>query len=517
MKKRICSFVLLLACLVTAMAGCGGQSSGTDSPDTGTAGSNKEAGSDEKIDELIIAFRATSVPSKDAVAKVEAALNEITKEKIQATVKLQISSMGDYNQQLQLMLTGNEQVDVIGVPDAMVSSTVSGGQVIPLDDLLEQYGQGIKDACGEELLRIGLYGDQMYFLPYIADQGIGYGYYVINKNLADRYNIDVTAIETYEDLEAAFAAIHENEPDVNVVVPRMAGNVSMVQNHYTWDPLGDHFGVLDNYGQSLDVVNLFETDSYRTYVDMVHEWFLDGYISADAAAGILNGQDLMKADQAFCYSFNNKPGALEQEELNCGCELYDVQLLPTFSYTSVAWQWAIAANSTNQQKAMEFLNLMYTDSEFLNLLVYGIEGEDYVVREDGRIGYPDGIDSSNVEYSLAGSLWQFGNEFNAYIWETNDADLWEQTKKWNEEGDPSMPYYTSKAFGFRFDSSSVSNEIASVSNVYKEYAMSLEYGASDPAEVLDEMNEKLYDAGLQKIIDAKQEQLNAWAQKVGVE
>ena len=63
----------------------------------------------------------------------------------------------------------------------------------------------------------------------------------------------------------------------------------------------------------------------------------------------------------------------------------------------------------------------------------------------------------------------------------------------------------------------VSNEIAAVQNVYDQYRMSLECGVSDPNEVLDEMNEKLYAAGLQTIIDEKQKQLDKWASENGVE
>ena len=47
--------------------------------------------------------------------------------------------------------------------------------------------------------------------------------------------------------------------------------------------------------------------------------------------------------------------------------------------------------------------------------------------------------------------------------------------------------------------------------VYDEYQKSLEYGFADPDTTIAEMDKKMMDAGLQKIIDAKQEQLDAWA------
>ena len=148
---------------------------------------------------------------------------------------------------------------------------------------------------------------------------------------------------------------------------------------------------------------------------------------------------------------------------------------------------------------------MYSDPEILNLIVYGIEGEDYVLHDDGRVGYPEGKDSSSVGYTMSSMLWSFGYEFNAYVWETNDPDVWEQTKEWNKTG------LVSKAYGFVFDPTPVANQEASVQNVYDQYRMSLECGVVDPESTLAEMNEKLYAAGLQDIIDEKQAQLDEWA------
>ena len=159
---------------------------------------------------------------------------------------------------------------------------------------------------------------------------------------------------------------------------------------------------------------------------------------------------------------------------------------------------------------MEFLNLLYTDPDVINLLAYGVEDVDYVVHEDGRVGYPEGLDSSTVGYSMASQLWSFGYEFNAHVWETNEPDVWEQTKEWNQTG------LVSKAYGFVYDPTPVATAKAAVQNVYDEYRMSLECGVVDPETTLAEMNERMYAAGLQDIIDEKQRQLDEWAAANGV-
>ena len=69
----------------------------------------------------------------------------------------------------------------------------------------------------------------------------------------------------------------------------------------------------------------------------------------------------------------------------------------------------------------------------------------------------------------------------------------------------------SAASGFTFDTTNVANEVTAVQNVYNEYQASVEYGFVDPETGIAEMNEKMMSAGLQKIIDEKQTQLDAWA------
>ena len=52
------------------------------------------------------------------------------------------------------------------------------------------------------------------------------------------------------------------------------------------------------------------------------------------------------------------------------------------------------------------------------------------------------------------------------------------------------------------------NEVAAVTNVCNEYRCALEFGALDPETAIPEFLGKLEDAGIQKIIDEKQKQLN---------
>lgn len=523
MKKRFLALILAL-CMVLGLAACGnsGGSSGGDTSGKATDGKGAtdakndpgtEAGTkadDGEIAHLVMSFRTSgTVPAEDQIHKVEDAINEITREKIGAEVELMIIQSGSYKQQMTLMLSGDEQLDIMGANGNIIPSAVAGEQIRDLGPLLEEYGQPIVELLGEDLMGCGKFNNVQYCLPVQADSALGLGYYTMRKDLVDKYNIDVSTIKSYEDLTKVFELIHEKEPDITVVAPGSAGQ-SFMQFSCEWDKLGNYFGVLDNHGQdSLEVVNLFETENYINFVNVMRDWYTKGFISPDVTNSTESGAAQMKAGTLFAYANSNKPGIDTQEAMNTGCEVVGAQVLDTITWTGNNWQWTIPENSKYPEKAMQFLVLLYTDPQILNTIVYGIENEDYVIHEDGRVGYPEGVDATNVGYSMANMLWSFGYEFNAYVWETNDPDVWEQTKAWNKTG------LVSKAYGFVFDSTPVANEIAAVQNVYDQYRMSVECGVVDPGLALEEMNEKMEKAGLGDIIKEKQRQLDEWAEANG--
>jgi putative aldouronate transport system substrate-binding protein len=141
----------------------------------------------------------------------------------------------------------------------------------------------------------------------------------------------------------------------------------------------------------------------------------------------------------------------------------------------------------------------------MNLLNWGIEGEHYVFVNDEKtiIDFPKGVNVDNTRYNL-NIGWELPNQFIAHIWNGNDSDLWDRYKAFDEEA------IKSPAYGFIYDPSVVQNELIALSMVRNRYRKALETGSVDPDVVLDEFNEALYRAGLQKVIDEKQKQLDEW-------
>ena len=218
----------------------------------------------------------------------------------------------------------------------------------------------------------------------------------------------------------------------------------------------------------------------------------------------------MRAHRAFAMSTGLKPGFDTQESQVVGEEVVSVALTECYTTSTIVQtaQWCIPHNATEPEAAMRFLNLLYTDTELINLFDWGIEGTHYVKTEDGHITYPEGVDSENSGYSL-GLGWIFGNQYLSYVWEGDDLDLYDQLKEFNDSA------LKSGAFGFVYDSNNVKTEVAAVSNVLNEYRAGLEFGVMDPETTLPEFLGALDAAGINTIIEEKQRQLDEWVAAQG--
>lgn len=490
--------VMLVAVVMLAACSSGNSGSGTDKPANGEPGKGNKA---EESYELTMAYFTFGSVPKDQLL-IEEELNKIAKGKINATVKLLPISFSAWQNQVNLMLTSNEKLDLMLLMGTTYANQVSKGQLVELDGLLESHGAGIVEALGPDYSKASLINGKSYGVPTIRDLAQKYGFYM-PQSLVDKYQLNLADVKSLDDLEPILKTIKENEPGLTPIVNGV--NASPITTFSTRDSLGDDMGVLLDNGQNLNVVNWFETEEYAASVKQMREWYLAGYIGKDAVTVKESKSDLIKAGKGASALAAMKPGFDVQESRQTGVPIASVELLPPTAKTNTVTNimWGIAKNSENPQKAMEWLNLMYTDKDVVNLLNWGIEGTHYVKVSDTVIDYPEGVDSGNVGYSGLG--WMFGNQFLSYIFKGDDEELWDKMKAFNDGA------VKSKALGFTFDSTPVKTEFAAVSNVISQYRIALECGALDPDKALPEFNAKLKDAGIDKIIAEKQKQLDVWA------
>ena len=160
----------------------------------------------------------------------------------------------------------------------------------------------------------------------------------------------------------------------------------------------------------------------------------------------------------------------------------------------------IPSTSKHAAAAMKYVNELYTNHELMTLFYCGIEGTNYVLDETGRRDYPEGVDASNNTWTeqkvMAGNQlltppWNYQSE----TWRDDVMEFWKTVN-------------VSPAMGFHFDYTGLETEYAAVTSVLAEYKQGLYNGVLDFDSAYPQFLAAMEEAGLNKIIEAKQAQLN---------
>jgi putative aldouronate transport system substrate-binding protein len=456
--------------------------------------------------EAVMAYSIFEAMPRD-IQLVEDEINKITVPKINVKVKLAPISATNYRQQINLMLSGSEKIDLLAVYSDSFGSYVSKGQLLPLNNLLDKYGEGIRVIVDKDYLRAGTVDGKLYAVTTTMKPASAYGA-MIRKDLLDKYRIDASEIKSLADFEQILKFMKEKEPELPLLVPAAPWQ-SILNGASNSDVLGDGIGVLQNYEKDLIVTNFYETKEYDQLLHKIREWNNAGYIMKGAALNKENNTDLFKSNKAFAALVTIYPGLAETNSRVAGTDIVTISFTkPIISTKDVQEiQWSIAKNSKDNVKAMQLLNLMYSNQEINNLLSWGIEGKHYVKTGAADIiDYPKGINISNTGYGL-NIYWQFPNPYPQYTWKGWAPNFYAKLKEFSGGA------IKSKALGFTFDPTSVKTELAAVNNIINQYVVPLESGIVDPDRVLPEFLLKLKAAGIDKVIAEKQRQLNEWAKE----
>lgn len=164
MRKKSLKLMILVLCItmLTMLAACGGTNSNNASPGTSTpsSGQKNDDGNAEELEQITITFFDKNYGNEftNDVAK------EITR-KTGVFVEI-LPQTGNVEEKLNLMLAGGDYPDVILMDRSspLVDKYISAGAVIPLNDLIEEYGPDIKEMYGNTLNRSRSEDGKNYYL-----------------------------------------------------------------------------------------------------------------------------------------------------------------------------------------------------------------------------------------------------------------------------------------------------------------------------------------------------------------
>lgn len=471
------------------------------------SGCSKKSDTDKKKDKVVtLTWYQIGDNQKDDKMVIDKA-NQYLEKKIGVKLNVIKIGFGDYNQKMQVVINTGDDWDMCftcsWANDYLQNA--EKGAFLPLDKMLKTTGKEMYDKIDPKFWKAAKVEGKTYAVP--SEKEIGSEpMWVFTKEYVDKYHIPYKNIHTLEDLEPWLKLIHEKEPNVVPLYLTKEYSAPTYMDKIV-DPVGIEYG--DN---TMTVKNVFDTKKMRSTLDTMRKYYLDGYINKDAATA---------SDDKSVKRFVTKGDGQPYAELIWGKDLgYPVVATPIMDteVTNASARGAMTAinkNSKHPEKAMEFLNLVNTDMYLRNLLNYGIEGVHYkkvpVSQKelDAAKGksyiYKDKVKLDPVkskDYSVP--YWVQGGLFNTYVMDNEPVDKWNTFKEFNAASKDAP------SFGFDFDTSKVSTQIAGFQNVLDQYGKSLYTGSVDPKKYIPELDKKLQATGLNDVIKEMQKQINAW-------
>ena len=538
MKKRVLAAIVSCAITASLFAGCAAAGGTAAAPAAPAEAAEAAAESVEEAAEEVTEAAAEAVEEVTETAEaaaewdgditeikvilsdirgvaehadhVVAAMNEITESTIGVHADILFVGMGDYATQVGLALASGEQVDIcsLGFGSTSFNGMYANGQLTDLTDLLAEEAPGLLEEMGDYIYADSVNG-RIYGVPPFRNYASS-AYLIMRTDILEELGLleKAKALTKWSEFEEIMAEVDEKTD----VTPLGDGNETPYQlgiifngdeftDSISFDWLGDTYQVV--YTDENGVISsLPEFEPYRVGLERVRGWYDKGWIYKDAPTTSDHVDTIMKTGVTFATIQTSEIGVETAKMEATGYPITCVELQKNVVGSSAVSRFGLAVPITAEEPeaAARWLNALYTDPRLENLIVWGLEDTDYVVK-DGVAAYPDNVTAANVTYHSVDFM--YGNYFNALPWEGNTADF-RQVSMDNLLAAPVSPY-----LGFAINLGDLSDVVAMQYSVNDQYLRTITNGCYTD-EVYDNYLAALATADLDVYLAAFQDQLDAW-------
>lgn len=507
--KKLLALVLAGAMTATLLAGCGDdtQSSAPAGDDqqqsvSNTGGDDNPPASSGEVVTIKVTralFNRGAVDSAQ-VKKVEDAINEYIKDKINVQIQLTEVLSADYKTKVPLSLANNEinlmwtasWQEAVGTNDLVPQNAVYDiTDLLPGTDLYNSMDAGQWEATK--------YDGKNYFIPVYKDNVEGYDL-MFRKDLVDQYGWDLSTVKELKDIEPFLADVK------SLKYPYLTQKTGMFYRYYLND-----FDFFTGGGRSTwiavdretnSVVDTVLTDEYLEFCTLMCEWGEKGYIHDDEVQKLTAETTTQTQDWGISWWTDIPVNDEANSRYNQEVVMVPITDRWAHSTSALGSCYAISASSSaaEAKACIDFMGLLYTDSYVADLYTFGIEGEDFNYNADGLV-------ETNPDSKYNHGMWESASATIVTPESTEPANKGDLYKDFNSSAN------TSCAAGFRFDRTPVEAQFAACENVYDQYGHVLEnggYASKDVASTIDKYQAALDEAGYQDILAEFQKQYDAW-------
>lgn len=516
-KKQIVALGLATVMIMgTILTGCGKQAeeSKESSSEVKSTQTSVEKSTEEipEAEPYTVTMWMQGTEGKDHAMVMEEANKLIQAKLPNTTLDLKMVPASEYRDKFNKAMAAGEKVDVAWLANWSCYVTTDGydqGVLLPIDDLLQEYGQDILAACGEEWLNMHHMKDgKNYFMPSWQGSLVNrYALFVketIGSKMPENWFTEAekffTANDAYDAgaLQARFDKIEE--------VLKVAKDNDLLENGVCRD--GMQFQrvlgtVFNNYKETVTYDNgvftvhkFYDNDVAQVYRDTLHDWWEKGYIRED----VLTIGNVKDANTALYLEQNNNPTDRYVALKNASAPAKVMGALMTAKSErglGFSTGTAITIYSEMPERAMQVVNMIYADAELYQLLVYGIEGTHYMTNADGTITRP----AAESRTYTGPDNWRLGTCINSLPEKVSAIGQYEEIIKMEKDA------RENPLLLFTFDNTSVAAEEAALNAAA---AHQFCFFQDDYEKAEEEFIKLLYESGYQAHFDEFVKQLTEY-------
>lgn len=460
---------------------------------------DKDAKDDEVPTLTYLNIGTPQAGTEETVSKINEYLDE---KEAGYHLNLVFYDWGDYEQRLQLASSTGEDWDLAFTASwaGPYKTLVSQNALMDLTDLME--GKEFVDLINPDMLKGVSVDGKVYGIPAAYPGVVAANQFVWTKSMVDKYNIDYKNIQNIDQLEPIFEEIKEKE---GVQYPFGVSKDFLFAMPEPVYQVTDGVAVREEDGK-LKAYNLYADDLYKEQIMKMKDYMDKGYISPSAPQ--VEPGTVMPENEVLLTEGEGEPGSAAIWSVAPRNEVVsniigDKVLISNDKATGK--MISINSQTDKADLAMDFINRMFTDKNLQDMLSYGVEGKNFEYK-DGKV-VKHNKDSDGIDNDYDVPSFTFLCAFNRTPLEgapgIGDEEFDKEAKEFEDK------LVASPVLGFTLDESKIATEIANVQQTQSEYTINLKTGAFDES-YYQEFLDKLNTAGIEKVIEEVQAQLDNW-------
>lgn len=439
-------------------------------------------------------------------------LNQKLLKDINATMKINYIRWGDLQSKYSLVLASGEDLDWIFTGNwAYYGQEAAKGAFMEIkQDMVKNYMPRHYAAMDPLSWKEGLIRGKLFMVPSSVPD-VKVNEVAIREDLRKKYK--VPEVDNWLDIEPYLEAIRKNEPNMIPINIDSAIDITRPFFYQLTTTSKSYFdlyfatsggsGIVcdtdDPNGTLYKITDKPIIDDYKAVAKVIKSWYEKGYINKNAFSNKIRSKDLFeqgKSGVGFGNTIDMQSTMDKAKALG-----WEVKIIAGLSRKGTYPQdshinngFAIAAKSKNPERTMMAMDLIMEDPDYNQLVYYGVEGKNYIVR-NGKIALPDGITSEINTYPPDLSGFWFTNKNQLKVPETWSDDY----IKLREEAKGQVAPYVYSAFVP--DISMIKTEVSNLNQVVVQYFNPINLGMiKDVDQAFDVFDKKLTAAGFDKVM-----------------